>query len=662
MMNDNALNVGEYTSTIYGAIKEQRYMDAVDILSIELENFPRSRAALSLIAYCQYHIGDFKNAALMYEKLVQICPDVDDYKIYYAQALQKAGMLPEATKAAVRVEGEQYLQKVLLLQAVIKYEQDELSSCKALLDQCQSDDPDVIVNYANIAFKEGNFDSARNQYAEAINSMGYQADLAYNIALCYYREKQYGPALRHIAEIIEKGVRNHPELSVGSNTDGIEVRSVGNSAILRETCLIETFNLKAAIEYDMKNSEPAKVGSDTSAAKEALTDMPPRKEQELDAVTLHNQAIINADEDATDAFKKLSYLIANPPYPPETFANLLLLHCKYQNYEIAAGLLAENSHLTYKFLSQEQYDYLEASIMVPTSPEEAYRKFDELSSKYIEQLRRLTKQIQDARIARDNEVIKSCLKKYDEELEKYIPVLMAQARIYWDRENYPMVEKIFFQSAEFCSEHEVWKLNVAHVFFMQESKFKEAIRYYEPIVKRLQDSVLDVTAIVLANLCVSYIMTSQNEDAEELMRKIEKEEERRGFTEPDKQCFHLCIVNLVIGTLYCAKGNYEFGISRIIKSLDPYDKKLHTDTWYYAKRCFLSLAEMLAKNMLIIKDGAMTEILEFFDKAEAAGHNVKTSIGPQVDFGDGANVVDPAVGNVSYEARQLKSLYLQLTY
>lgn len=23
--------------------------------------------------------------------------------------------------------------------------------------------------------------------------------------------------------------------------------------------------------------------------------------------------------------------------------------------------------------------------------------------------------------------------------------------------------------------------------------------------------------------------------------------------DPDKQCFHLCIVNLVIGTLYCAK-------------------------------------------------------------------------------------------------------------
>jgi len=39
-------------------------------------------------------------------------------------------------------------------------------------------------------------------------------------------------------------------------------------------------------------------------------------------------------------------------------------------------------------------------------------------------------------------------------------------------------------------------------------------------------------------------MTSQNEDAEELMRRIEKEEERVGFSDPEKQVFHLCIVNL----------------------------------------------------------------------------------------------------------------------
>ena len=35
-------------------------------------------------------------------------------------------------------------------------------------------------------------------------------DLSYNIALCHYMMKQYAPALKHIADIIEKGIREHP--------------------------------------------------------------------------------------------------------------------------------------------------------------------------------------------------------------------------------------------------------------------------------------------------------------------------------------------------------------------------------------------------------------------------------------------------------------------
>ena len=42
-------------------------------------------------------------------------------------------------------------------------------------------------------------------------------------------------------------------------------------------------------------------------------------------------------------------------------------------------------------------------------------------------------------------------------------------------------------------------------------------------------------------------VTPQNEEAEELMRKIEKEEEQLAYEDPDKKVFHLCIVNLVIG-------------------------------------------------------------------------------------------------------------------
>lgn len=205
---------------------------------------------------------------------------------------------------------------------------------------------------------------------------------------------------------------------------------------------------------------------------------------------------------------------------------------------------------------------------------------------------------------------------------------------------------------------------MAHVFFMQESKFKDAIRYYEPVVQKLQaEEILEgCQAIVLANLCVSYIMTSQNEKAEELMRTIEKEEERQAAFDNEKPVYHLCIVNMVIGTLYCAKGNFEFGIGRVMKSLEPYPQKLHTDTWFYAKRCFLALAEALAKHMIMLKDATFHEILNFFDACDQHGKEITTKLG------NGSEIQDPldqdaAQGverTVSWEARILKQMYIKL--
>ena len=256
---------------------------------------------------------------------------------------------------------------------------------------------------------------------------------------------------------------------------------MGNSAVLKETALIEAFNLKAAIEFQMKNYD---------AAREALSDMPPRGEEELDPVSLHNTALMNMENLPAQGFRKLNFLIQNPPFPPETFANLLLLYCKHQYFDLAADVLAENAHLTYKFLDAALYEFLDATLMVQTAPAEAYRKFDDLSKKHIDALRGLTKNIQDARLQvqahparmprahhvlttcnvlitcspytyhaltihlprtyhaltthsprvpqRDNELIKRTLKLYDDALERYIPVLMAQARIYWDMEHYAL--------------------------------------------------------------------------------------------------------------------------------------------------------------------------------------------------------------------------------
>ncbi|NXY31936.1 TT30B protein, partial [Pomatorhinus ruficollis] len=654
---------GQHTAVVYGLIGGGRFAEAVSLLNRGLQKSCRSRGCLSLLGYCHYQLQEFAAAAECYEQLVALHPQLLPYRLCHAQALYKAGLFAEALRvASPLLDVPAFHRRALRLQAAVHYAQGDLAAAQSLVEEelaaaadggsGAAEDPseraDAEVNLGCLLYRQGRHEEASGKFASAMQVLGYCPELSYNMALCSYAAKQYTAALKYISDIIERGIHQHPELNVGMSTEGIDVRSVGNTLLLHRTALVEAFNLKAAIEYQVRN---------VRAAQEALTDMPPRAEEELDPVTLHNQALMNMDSQPTDGFGKLQFLLLQNPYPPETFGNLLLLYCKYQYYDLAADVLAENAHLTYKLLTPYLYNFLDAIITCQTAPEEAFHKLDDSAGTMTEQLRKLTKQVQEARQNWDDEALKKAINEYDETMDKYIPVLMAQAKIYWDMKNYTMVEKIFHKSVEFCKEHEVWKLNVAHVLFMQENKYKEAISFYEPIVKKHYDNILDVSAIVLANLCVSYILTSQNEDAEELMRKIEKAEEQLSYDHPDKNTYHLCIVNLVIGTLYCVKGNYDFGISRIIKSLEPYNKKLSTDTWYYAKRCFLSLLENMSKHMLMLRDSVIQECLQFLKQCEQYGRSIPAVIEHPLE----ENGMHSGKNTVTYEARLLRALMYKIT-
>uniref|UniRef100_A0A674PDF7 Tetratricopeptide repeat protein 30 n=1 Tax=Takifugu rubripes TaxID=31033 RepID=A0A674PDF7_TAKRU len=607
-----AIKEGEYTATIFKLLVHQ--------------------AALSLLGYCYYHIQDFGASAECYEQLTQLHPEVEDYKVYYAQSLYKAGAYPEATKASFALDNTSSHTKMLKLQACIKYCEQDNSAAKSLLEQLPQDDPDYIYNMGCLLYQDGKYEDACKKFTSAMQVLGYVPALSYNIALCHYSLKMYPQALKHVEDIKNRGIKEHPELSVGMTSEGVDFHSVGNTLELQQTALIEALNLKAAIEYQLKN---------VKTAQEALTDMPPRSEQELDPVTLHNQALLNMDTKPSEGFEKLAFLLQQPSFPPVTFANLLLLYCKYEYFDLAADVLAENAHLTYKFLTPYIYEFLDALLMSQTTPEEAFRKLDDMCGKLTEQLRKLAKQVELFPSVR---------------FTLYIVVLMAQAKIYWNRENYQMVEKIFHKSLEVWCEDDTLRLNIAHVLFMQ-NKYKKAISFYEPIVKKHYDNILNVSAVVLANLCVSHIMTSNNAQAEELMKKIEKEEEQISNDDPNKKVFHHCIVNLVIGTLYCAKGNYEFGISRVIKSLEPYNNKLGTDTWFYAKRCLLSLLENMAKHMVEPVDSVIKECIQFLEQCEVFGKTVPALIEHPLE----ESRIHIGKNTVAYEARKLLSLLYEVT-
>ena len=86
-------------------------------------------------------------------------------------------------------------------------------------------------------------------------------------------------------------------------------------------------------------------------------------------------------------------------------------------------------------------------------------------------------------------------------IDRYLPVLMHQAKVLWDRADYRELEKLLGRTMDFYSDNETWKLNVAHVLFMQGDKYNDAIGFYEPIVKNNYNNVR--TVLCLRQLCAA---------------------------------------------------------------------------------------------------------------------------------------------------------------
>ena len=424
-------------------------------------------------------------------------------------------------------------------------------------------------------------------------------------------------------------------------------QSLANTPALYESCLIEAYNLKAAIDYQLGN---------TDDAKESLNEMPPREMEELDSVTLHNLALVNIEKDPDDSFKKLNFLLKNPPCPPEALANLLILYCKYEQYELAHDVLSENEDLKSKYLSEEEISYITALSMMRTSKEAAYESLDKLGKIYRDLIEKQHKLMKDNKNNTDKNFFSKIVNSYESILQKYLPVITAQAKIFWDLGNYETVESILKSSdiQDTYNENQTWKINMGHAYFIQETYFREAIKYYMDVYNNATD-ILSIPASVIANLCVSLIMIQENEQAQDIIKQVEEDEAKAMASNPDGQYFHVCIVNLIVGTLYCAKGNYEFGISRILVSFQNFHKRMNMDTWYYAKRCFLSLIENLAKQILCIPDKLFIELMNFLDEADKYGKNITTQI-----LDSHSNEENAEKCTVSSEARLLKKMLLKI--
>jgi tetratricopeptide repeat protein 30 len=401
----------------------------------------------------------------------------------------------------------------------------------------------------------------------------------------------------------------------------------------------------SALDYDQRHFKEAR---------DVLRELPTRNEDELDPVTLHNTAIVTMEDDPSSSFNKLTFLLHQEPTPPETFRNLLLGYCKFDYYSMAADLLAENTDLALKTMGQTTLDFLDTYLLCSTSKEEAYRKFDDLCKVNADQLRRLMRDVDDSRKTHDEQQQLSLTLQFEAAVNDLIPILMSQAKIFWDLEKYQHVELLLLKYADFCVDNRTWKLNLAHTYFTQPGKMQEAVTLYEPLVLGEQ-SLLDVEAIIVADLCVAYVVMEQNELADNLINRLTEEEAARIKEDENAKLYHLSIIHLVIGTLYCAHRNFEFGIDYIFKAFTPMHQKLNADTWFYAKKCLFELLRSMALRQYIIPDLMFDKISTFLDEIEKHGKKIESIIDLTV-------AAEEARENqtIGFEARVIKAMLLKM--
>ena len=609
-------------------------------------------------------MDEFERAAECYETLSKLYPEEESYKVYHVQSLVQNGSYADASHAAATASStmpssSRHTQRIRLLQAHAEMEQGKLTSATATLSHCVEDDHETILALATKDYCLKKFDSALQTYKIARQLTGDQPILSYYIALCHYQLKNYDVALGLVDELI-----NSIE-----NEDTSDQESMMNHEFV-----VEAINLKAAILHATKVYDAAK---DTMSC----------FHDNLDAITIHNDVIINSEDDPNIAIQKLEFLLSEEISPTETLHNLLTLYASHGQEHLAAETFQANKDLAKEVLPREVYGYFDALQVSITSREDAITMLEKQVSTYIPKLRSGKKDVSSAESMRPatshrlstastarpttaserktHQAVAAATQNVEAILDYYIPTLCLQAKLNWDKEDYSAAEQVLRKgAADFCTtDNDSWSTeNMGHIMFAQD-KFEDSIQHYESILAltNANEDILEISPVVLGNLCVCYIMTNQNEAAEDIIKTVEREEQQRSaLGGPDEQTNHCsCMINLVIGTLYCNRGNYEFGIDRVCKSLQPCEKNLSLDTWIYARQCFLDFASKVSKLMIHIKQDTLENILDLLSDVESHGKHILTTESKTDDEeSDSLNSTEPET--LSTQAKQLKNLYIKI--
>jgi len=565
------------------------------------------RAVYSLLGYCYFQSGKYKEAIEMYEYLSNAYPDFQEYKLYNGLCYYKTGKYETAGRIVDSIDDLSLVDKIEQLKAAISFSKNNYSEAREHLKRVNKRDATATINEGCILFKEKKYNEALKKFQEGISLVGgYHNQLYYNIALCYYRMGDSKNSINFIKTIVKRANEKLQELPENKLTH--EVHQSG---------LIEALNLKAAIEYEKGKTDKAK------QTLKNLNEMLSKLGVPKDSTTSHNEAIVNVNDNCAESITKLNELLNTNIAPPETFQNLIHLYCKYRFFDFANDMLNSRPQMASKYIERDEYEYIKALIQEEKNPDEAIKQYDNIINEYKKRLDNINKKLEQG--GNNNEKALFSANERRNIIERLVCVISNKARISWEAKDFVKTEQVFAEHESYCRDNKIFNMNMGHALFMQEGKYHEASKYYADIVQKHKDNLNEVDIFVLANLSLCYILTKQHDKAKKLMDTIKKHEEEVSGNNPGAVLLHYCSVNLVIGTLYCSKGNFEFGLDLIIKNLYPINEKLGTDTWHYVKRCLLAFIEQLTKNQIVLKDKMFLEkLINFLEDVQSHGKNITT--------------------------------------
>ena len=291
---------------------------------------PESRASLSLIGYCSFQLMEYGRCVDVYSQLLDLCPNEQLYRLEYSRSLLKNGNHDAALRALEFVDEPGLRDEMLALKVSILFEMDELESCEHIINNSPTNGQWISIK-ASVLARQGQFVQAIDLYHQAQKELGYRAEIVYGLALSMYNLDKLQEALEKVEEILEYCRKHFPSLF--PNPFEVVQKSVGNSRLLEHSYLVEATNLKALIQHSLRDRE---------GAKKTMMQLPPRFENELDQISLHNLAVIGAEcgEDMEAIIIKLEQILGTGKSPDGTVMNLAILYCKSGKYQKAKELIS----------------------------------------------------------------------------------------------------------------------------------------------------------------------------------------------------------------------------------------------------------------------------------------------------------------------------------